>query len=266
MLYNKTYQISDSADWVVMVHGAGGSSAIWYKQIKEYKQHFNVLLLDLRGHGKSQQKTLRQKLSYTFEDLSRDILEVLDHHKIQQAHFVGISLGTILIRTLAEHNPDRVKSMVLGGAITRLNIRSRFCVWLGNSLKRVMPYMWLYRFFAWIIMPRKRHGESRNLFIGEAKRLASKEVLRWFELTHYVNPLLRYFSEKELAIPTLYVMGEEDHMFLGPVKEMVKRHGHSYLHVIDKCGHVVNVEKPAIFNDVTVDWMLSPTQNKQTAA
>jgi pimeloyl-ACP methyl ester carboxylesterase len=37
-------------------------------------------------------------------------------------------------------------------------------------------------------------------------------------------------------------------MFLGPVKEMVKRHKNSLLHTIQQCGHVCNVEQPDSFN------------------
>jgi pimeloyl-ACP methyl ester carboxylesterase len=48
--------------------------------------------------------------------VTEDILRLLDHLRIPRAHFVGISLGTILIRHLAELCPERVKSMVLGGA------------------------------------------------------------------------------------------------------------------------------------------------------
>ncbi|XNQ11793.1 alpha/beta hydrolase [Lysinibacillus sp. 3P01SB] len=35
----------------ILVHGAGGSSTIWYKQICTYRKQFIVLVVDLRGHG-----------------------------------------------------------------------------------------------------------------------------------------------------------------------------------------------------------------------
>ncbi|HKL19114.1 MAG TPA: alpha/beta hydrolase [Halalkalibaculum sp.] len=256
MLHYQTYYLGQEKDWVVFVHGAGGSSSIWFKQIKAYKKHFNVLLVDLRGHGKS--KDLMQKYyedKYTFQLISKDILNVLDEAGIEKAHFVGVSLGTIIIRTIGEIDPDRVESLVMSGAVTRLNIRSRFLVWVGHMFKKVVPFMWLYKLFAWIILPRKRHSESRLLFIREAKKLYQKEFLKWFNMTKEINPLLRYFREKELPIPTLYVMGSEDYLFLPPVKKIVSEHKQSVLQVIDKCGHVCNVEQPNEFNRLSIKFL-----------
>ena len=256
MLYYKEYKSSEDSDWVVFIHGAGGSSSIWFNQLRDFKKHFNVLMVDLRGHGKS--KDLLQKYyeeNYSFEFISKDIIEVLDHLQIQKAHFIGVSLGTIIIRTIAEIAPERVKSSILCGAITRLNVRSRILVFIGHMFKRFIPYMWLYRLFAWIIMPRKRHAKSRNLFIREAKKLYQKEFLKWFKLTNEVNPLLRYFKEKEVESPMLYVMGSEDYMFLPPVKQIVEKHKNSSLQVIENCGHVCNVERPGAFNRVSIEYL-----------
>jgi pimeloyl-ACP methyl ester carboxylesterase len=256
MLYYKQYLKETHNEWVVFIHGAGGSSSVWHKQLREYREHFNVLLLDLRGHGRS--KDLLQKYienTYTFKDVSRDVLEVLDYLKIQSAHFVGISLGCILIRVIGEMQPNRVKSMILGGAITRLNIKSKVLMQSGNLLKSVIPFIWLYHLFAWIIMPRKRHEQSRSLFINEAKRLAQKEFLRWYKLTAEVNPLLKRYNEIELPIPTLYIMGEEDHMFLLPVKALVAQHTLATLQILPDCGHVVNIDQAELFNQISVQFI-----------
>ncbi len=257
MLYYRTYELGPDKEWVVFVHGAGGSSSIWFKQIRAFSKHFNVLMVDLRGHGHSQH-TLRdvaRHLTYTFEDISRDILEVLDHLEIKKAHFVGISLGSVLIRSIADLAPERVHSMVLGGAITRLDYRSRFLVGVGNVFKRIVPYLWLYKLFAWIIMPRKRNQEARSLFISDAKKLCQKEFLRWFKLTWGVNPLLRLFEEKELDVPVLYLMGEEDHMFLPSVRALIERHRNAFLRVIEGAGHVCNVERPGLFNRYAISFI-----------
>jgi pimeloyl-ACP methyl ester carboxylesterase len=248
------YKNEESTQWVTFVHGAGGSSSIWFKQIRDFQKHYNVLLLDLRGHGDSKEqikKAFHQK--YTFKSIANDVLEVIDYLKIETSHFVGISLGTIVIRQLAEMHPERVKSMILGGAILEMNFRSQILMRLGNMFKYVLPYLVLYKFFAFVIMPNRNHRQSRLLFINEAKKLYQKEFIRWFKLTAEINPVLRWFRQVELNIPTLYVMGEEDYMFLPSVRKVVEKHyKSSKLFVVEQCGHVVNVEQPLIFNKAVI--------------
>jgi pimeloyl-ACP methyl ester carboxylesterase len=257
LIHHIIYSHPKSSEWVVFVHGAGGSSSIWFKQIRAFQKEFNVLLLDLRGHGDSQniiQKAFKQK--YTFQAIAEDVLEVIDHLKIKNAHFVGISLGTIVIRQLAEMHPERVKSMILGGAILKMNFRSQILMKLGNLFKYVLPYLVLYRFFAFVIMPKKNHKKSRLLFINEAKKLYQKEFIKWFKLTAEINPILRLFRQVELNIPTLYVMGEEDYMFLPSVRKVVENHYKTaQLFVVQNCGHVVNVEQPQIFNEAVIPFI-----------
>ncbi|MDP5027998.1 MAG: alpha/beta hydrolase, partial [Flavobacterium sp.] len=134
MISYTIYKNESSSEWVTFVHGAGGSSSVWFKQIRDFQKHFNVLLLDLRGHGDSKEplkSAFKQK--YTFKAIAEDIVEVIEHLKIESSHFVGISLGSIVIRQLAEMHPERVKSMILGGAILKMNFRSQVLMRLGNT-------------------------------------------------------------------------------------------------------------------------------------
>ncbi|HIF84006.1 MAG TPA: alpha/beta hydrolase [Flavobacteriaceae bacterium] len=263
MINYSVYKNNISNEWVTFVHGAGGSSSIWYKQIRDYKKHFNVLLLDLRGHGKSKYSIKNVfENKYTFSSISNDIIKVLKKEKIKSSHFVGISLGTILIRHIAEFYPKMVKSMILGGAVMKLNFKSQFLMKLGLAFKSIVPYIWIYKLLAFIIMPYKNHKESRILFINEAKKLYQKEFVRWFKLTSQVNPLLKLFRQVELSIPTLYVMGSEDYMFLESIKILSKEHKSSKLLVVPNCGHVVNVERPTFFNNSTIDFLNNLIEKK----
>ena len=252
MLHYKIYS-QDKHEWVVLVHGAGGSSTIWYKQIRAYRKKFNVLVVDLRGHGAS--KFNNTPKHYTFDLVSKDIMEVLNHVGIKKAHFVGISLGTILIRQLAENYPERMLSMVLAGAVIRITPRLQFLLNIANGLKRIVPYMWLYRFFAWILMPKKNHEGSRSLFVQEAKKVQHREFIRWLTLTTSVAKYLVKFNEKDTHIPTLYLMGAQDYMFMPPVIELVNTQKSSELIIIKDSGHVCNVDQPMRFNDLSLNFL-----------
>jgi pimeloyl-ACP methyl ester carboxylesterase len=144
----------------------------------------------------------------------------------------------------------------MGGAILKMNFRSQILMKLGNIFKYILPYLVLYRFFAFVIMPNKNHKQSRLLFINEAKKLYQKEFIRWFKLTAEINPVLKWFRQQELSIPTFYVMGQEDYMFLPSVRKVVERHiNYSKLLVVENCGHVVNVEQPTIFNEEVIQFI-----------
>ncbi|MBN08774.1 MAG: 2-succinyl-6-hydroxy-2,4-cyclohexadiene-1-carboxylate synthase [Flavobacteriaceae bacterium] len=254
--YNIYRNKKSNSPWITFVHGAGGSSSIWFKQIRFFRRFFNIILIDLRGHGSSRNlSSVKYKSKYTFDDVTNDIIEVLDFEDIKKSHFVGISLGTILIRKLAELSPKYVLSMVMAGAIIELNFRSRILMHIGNLTKSFLPYMWIYKFFAFIVMPNANHKDSRLLFVREAKKLYRKEFIKWYKLTSEIIPLLKIFRKVEIKIPTLYIMGSQDYLFLPSVKELVAKHSFSKLLVFPKCGHLVNIEKPDLFNNEILSFL-----------
>jgi pimeloyl-ACP methyl ester carboxylesterase len=253
MLYSKKIKHPISDQWVVFIHGAGGSSAIWHKQIKPFSNMYNILLVDLRGHGKSKLKN--QKKDYSFEVIADDVVEVLKTHQIEEAHFVGVSMGSIVIKQIYSIKPELVRSMIFAGAVTKLNIKSRLLLRLGRILNRFLPYMTLYRLFARIMMPNKNHDQSRKMFIQEARKLMDKEFKRWFKLTARLTAYLSKLESSPYKIPQLYIMGSEDHLFLTPVLELTKGNQYSTVAIVENCGHVVNIENSERFNALSIEFI-----------
>ena len=253
MLYYKTFVSENNNEWITFIHGAGGSSSIWFKQIKNFKSYFNLLLIDLKGHGKS--KNIDLDDDDNLDSTNIQIIGVLDHLKINKSHFVGVSLGTIIVRDLAESNPKLVDSLVLAGAILKFNTRSNFLMHFGNFFRSLVPYIMLYKLFAFIIMPKKNHKESRSLLVKECKKLYQKEFLRWYKLTAELKPLLRLFRQVDINIPTLYVMGSEDYMFLPSIEKLAAVHKSAQLNVVPHSGHVVNVDQPDEFNKHSISFI-----------
>jgi len=54
--------------------------------------------------------------------------------------------------------------------------------------------------------------------------------------------LLELFKAKS-GIPQLVVMGAQDHLFLNPAKAYAQKHKNTTIKIIEKCGHVVSIEK-----------------------
>jgi hypothetical protein len=73
--------------------------------------------------------------------------------------------------------PERVQSMILGGAILKMNFRSQVLMRLGNMFKYVLPYLVLYKFFCVCNHAQKSHKQSRVLFYQRGKKLYQKSLL-----------------------------------------------------------------------------------------
>lgn len=253
MLHYKTRILSPKHDWVVFLHGLGGNSNIWYKQVAEFRKHYNLLFIDLRGHGRSADYK-PEIVDYNAEVLSKDVVKVLDSLAIEKAHFAGISLGSVILHGLHIYAPNRVMSMVLGGAIIRFTPFAKILLKTGDLIKGIVPYMWLYKLFARILMPKEHHKESRNLFIREAKKLRRKEFIKWYKFASKVPAIYPEVDTESIAIPKLYIMGDQDYMFVGPVQEDTVKDKSASIHIIDKCGHVCNVEKHTEFNQEAIKF------------
>ena len=255
MLYHSIYRAENSSNkWITFIHGAGGNSSIWFNQVRFFKAYFNVLLIDLRGHGKS--KVSPKGTKYTFNIIIDDILNVLDYNKIEKSHFVGISLGSILIQKMIQLHSNKVEKIGLGGAILNLNLQSRFLMFMGKLTQSVLPFIWIYTFFAFVIMPYKAHRKSRALFIKEAKKISHAEFRRWYKLTATILPVLAKIRAKQLKPPTLYIMGIQDYMFLPFVKKIIMIHQNATMIILPGSGHVVNIDQPDLFNDNLLNFFL----------
>lgn len=253
LLHFRTYELGPEVPWVTFVHGAGGSSSTWFKQIREFRKVHNVLLVDLRGHGQSERGLWKK--GDTFLDVAKDVVEVLDQLKIEKTHVIGMSLGTIVAQTIADNYPERVSSLILGGAIIRFDVRTKFLMWVGNATKQFVPYMLLYKIFAYIIMPRKQHEESRLAFVNQAKKMCQKEFIKWFSLTKLVNPYLARLQASTTDIPTLFLMGDEDYLFIPPIEEVVRQNKGFEFIKIKNSGHVCNIDQPDVFNELSIDYI-----------
>ena len=258
MLNYTIYENKETTKWVTFIHGAGGSSSMWFRQIRSFKEKFNVLLIDLSGHGKSKSRFHENsKEGYTFELITGDIVEVLNSLSIEKSHFIGVSLGTIIVRDLADRYPNLVESLVLAGAILKFNIRSNMLMIFGNILRSIVPYILLYKLEAFIIMPKKNHRESRLLLVKECKKLNQKEFIRWCKLTRGIKKILKSQRQIDIEIPSLYIMGAEDSIFLPSVRKSVSSFLKAQLTIIENSGHVVNIDQPNKFNERVIKFLKS---------
>lgn len=110
------YQVEGNGPPIVLQHGILWSIEGWYREgyVDALKPDYQLVLIDARGHGGSDKP--HDNASYTLAQHVGDITSVLDALNISRAHFWGYSMGGWFGFGMAKYAPDRLKSLMLGGA------------------------------------------------------------------------------------------------------------------------------------------------------
>jgi pimeloyl-ACP methyl ester carboxylesterase len=183
------------------------------------------------------------------------MIALLEREGVDRAHFLSMSLGGLVAEAIGLLYPERMSSMILAGGIAKLDWWATLLMYLGRATSLLMPYMALYRIFAWIIMPGARHARTRLLFYAHAQRLGREEFLRWYRLSSEVKTLLSRSANRPAPIPSLFVMGADDYMFLPQAVERARSRTDTTVATIGNCGHVCSVERPDEFNRVVEEFL-----------
>ncbi len=255
LLHHEIHHQHPDGAWLVLIHGAGGSTVTWKRQIAPLGRHFNLLLVDLPGHGRMAERPNNEP-SYTFEHIAERIWQVIDHLQLASVHLVGVSLGTVIALTMRGQRPAQVASLVNGGAILRLSKRLKVLARGSLLLAKVIGYPAFYRLSAMIMMPRRNHEASRRVFIRESRFLSTEEFRKWTAMYRGLNGTLKRLFDTASDIPHLVVMGAQDHLFLDQAERYARLHAPTVqLHVIPRCGHVVTIEQAERFNELCVAFL-----------
>jgi pimeloyl-ACP methyl ester carboxylesterase len=94
---------------VVLIHGYTDNARDWVPVLPYLSKRFRLILVDIRGHGKSS----KPECCYNRLDFAYDIKLLLDALSIRRADVIGHSLGSIIAQTFAEYWPERTDRVVL---------------------------------------------------------------------------------------------------------------------------------------------------------
>lgn len=256
LLYHETHIAHAAAEWLVLIHGAGGSTVTWKRQVPELGQRYNLLVLDLPGHGRMSERP-NNETAYTFEHIGERIWAVVDHLRLGAVHLLGVSLGSVIALSMREQRPQQVASVVNGGAIVRLSSGLKMLATASLTMAKVIGYPAFYRISARIMMPRKNHQRSREVFIRESRFLSTAEFRKWTSMYQGLNKTLKRLFAAHSEIPQLVVMGAQDHLFLDQAQRYARLHESVRLEVLPRCGHVVTIEQAERFNALCMAFLLS---------
>jgi pimeloyl-ACP methyl ester carboxylesterase len=255
------YEIyNDSADeTIVFIHGFGGSTLTWKRQIECFKKTYRLIIIDLPGHGLSQNDIEKINEEY----VNTKINEVLNENNISSAYFIGLSLGSMIATNYTAKYPEKVKKLILGGPVFKFFGLQKIylpALWVG---KKIFPHRFLYKLIARIILPKPHHKRSRDIFIREAQKMNKRNFYVW--LDYILNMLFSdelYEKAKKIENEILLIVGSEDIFFVDAAIKTNKVLKSSKIEKIKKCGHICNIEKSEIFNNIAYNFIKNIPNNK----
>lgn len=108
------YVVQGQGEPVVLVHGLAANLEFnWMGVMKPLSADYQVIALDLRGHGKSDKPHDPDRYGAA---MAEDVIRLMDHLHVQKAHLVGYSLGAMVAAKVVATHPERVLTVTLGGA------------------------------------------------------------------------------------------------------------------------------------------------------
>jgi len=247
--YDITRHEREDSEWVVLIHGFGGNRGMWGRQMNTLRQKYHILNIDLPGHGDSEDVPPQGDLMTATVEA---IYTTMRQNGIDKAHFMGVSLGTIFAILMGMMHPEVVIDMVLCGVIIGVNGIGGVLLNIANIVKGFVPYLWLYKLMARVLLPRRKSDFSRRLFIKSAKRLGEQQFRFWMLSMIAAKKNFAISAEHIANMPKLCVMGEHDSLFLRMLLRANREDYGFLIKTIADCGHLCNIEKPKEFNELAV--------------
>lgn len=249
---------------VVLLHGTASSLEMWGHTVPALAERHRVIALDMPGFGYSSRPEV--PLTPTFmAQAVRQTLEVLEAGTV---HLVGLSLGGAVALRLGLDHPGEVATLTLVGSAALGDgahplFRLLSLPVIGDLLSR--PSRAGTRYLLRQCFADRGHVNdalldfSYSLARMPGSRRSLLSAVRSLGFFGRLHPRVsQAFGERlhELEVPTLLVWGEDDRIL--PARHARRAHGRipdSQLHVLPRCGHLVQIERADEFNTLLLEFL-----------
>ena len=106
------YQEKGQGTPFVLLHGNGENGEYFQNQIEYFSNHYRMIAVDTRGHGKSPRGTA----PFTMEQFAEDLNTFLEENNINNIILLGFSDGANIAIKFALKYQDKIKALILNGA------------------------------------------------------------------------------------------------------------------------------------------------------
>lgn len=248
----------------ILLHGFTGSSHNWQSLIPSLTPHFQVLTLDILGHGRSDSPSdpTRYQMAQAAADIIT-LLDLLDQQTDQPTHLLGYSMGGRLALYLAAHYPERFRSLILESASPGLKTeaereeRRQRDNALADRIERdgIESFVDFWESLSLWASQEQLSADTRIRLHQQRLQNNSTGLANSLRgMGTGVQPSL-WENLTDLTLPTLLMTGELDKKFVGIAQEMAPLLPQASHITIPNAGHTIHLEKPTQYTRTVVSYL-----------
>jgi 3-oxoadipate enol-lactonase len=232
---------------IIFIHGFPFSKSMWNLQVESLKDKFRLIAYDIRGHGNSD----TGNEDFSIDLFVTDLIRLMDALKIEKAILCGLSMGGYIALNAVEKYKERFYALILSDT-------QCFADSTEAKEKRIKTIDSIRQNGV------EKYAEEsiRNLFaatslitkvkeVAEIKTMIMKTSVQSLSNTLYALSVRRETCNilSDIKVPVLILVGSEDNITPPAAAAfMHEKTKGSTLKIIDKAGHLSNIENPEEFN------------------
>jgi 2-succinyl-6-hydroxy-2,4-cyclohexadiene-1-carboxylate synthase len=240
----------DAGEPLVLVHGYTGDATDWRFQVAEFAPTHRVLVIEHRGHGRSEAPADRAR--YTILDMVADVEALAAHAGFDRYHLVGHSMGGVVAQEIALRSPGRLRSLVLhdtghtfadtGDAAAQ----ARTYIELAHKIAQEQGMPALAKIMSNLPSPPHQPPERKQETEDRMSRMSLDAYIgAWGALMSWEGSTERLPG---IDLPTTVICGELDEMLLDAARFLAATIPGAVLEMIPEAAHSPQYERPDLFN------------------
>ena len=251
------FEEAGSGTPILFLHEFAADYTNWEPQMRYFSRGHRCIAYSARGYTPSDVPASAE--DYSYKHFYTDALAVLDHLNIAKAHFVGLSMGSYSSLQVALNAPGRMLSMTLAGvgsgsSLENLDTFRKTCRDTADQFDRIgsievakvtreapgrIPFL---------VKDPRGHADFYAALARHDSR-GSANTMRGFQGG---RPSIYTMTDaiRKVPTPALILCGDEDDNCVKPSLFLKKHLPAAGLAFFPKAGHVLNLEEPALFNEM----------------
>ncbi len=261
------YDSAGAGPLAVFLHGIGGNRTNWHDQLPAFAAAgWGAVALDARGYGLSDD----YEGALDFSDFAHALSRLSDHLGAAQAHLVGLSMGGRVLMDFYPRYRERVATLTLCDTFAAFDAsftperRAAFVRLRKDPLVAGKEPIDIAPTVAKTLLGPAASAAHFQRLVDSMAALHKASYIKTVAATAFYD---RAADLPAIRVPCLLVFGADDRLTPPAIgASMVTRMPDARLHVIPDAGHLVNIERPEVFNPRGVQPCCAPVSKREPPA